>query len=395
MKRYLSMLLILMWLLSMAAPVYADVIIGEMETGILSEEMSVRNALLRYFSDREAFLKDSTITDFISANDAMVLDEVSHRNMLEEKNIVFYSSDVSIESIDCGGVFAEASVSEIVIALVEGERVVETVMHEVVIYMNEDDEPYVISDRFIEQYSGFYSCSYVLPVSDHSTQASNDGSKYCIAVVAENELYASGNSDNGDNDNKYTDWYGNHVDWCAIFVIWCADQADVPTSVIPFSDYVPYFWYNMNRVYSASHGGSTAPRVGDLAIYEDESHIGIVVAVNQSAQQFTVVHGNWNNRVTRTTYSFTDSSIMGYCQPNYTTNSHTYYYSSTINGHVGICQNCGFTTANSLHTCKWESNDEYHTGTCSVCRYVVTATDHVWITTPTGYACGVCGYTSN
>ena len=151
MKRYLSMLLILMWLLSMAAPVYADVIIGEMETGILSEEMSVRNALLRYFSDREAFLKDSTISDFISANGAMVLDEVSHRNMLEEKNIVFYSSDVSIESIDCGGVFAEASVSEIVIALVEGERVVETVMHEVVIYMNEDDEPYVISDRFIEQ----------------------------------------------------------------------------------------------------------------------------------------------------------------------------------------------------------------------------------------------------
>ena len=36
------------------------------------------------------------------------------------------------------------------------------------------------------------------------------------------------------NYTKYGQWYGiNPGAWCAMFVSWCADQAGIPTSIIP------------------------------------------------------------------------------------------------------------------------------------------------------------------
>lgn len=88
---------------------------------------------------------------------------------------------------------------------------------------------------------------------------------------------------------KYQEWfYGkkNNVAWCAIFVAWCANQAGVPTNVIPQNA-------NCGGMYNGvvQGGGSrvTTPQAGDLVFYYDKNanryaHVGIMVNSTESVQ---------------------------------------------------------------------------------------------------------------
>lgn len=52
-------------------------------------------------------------------------------------------------------------------------------------------------------------------------------------------LAEEGTRESGTNNVKYNTWFYGHAvsggdyAWCAVFVAWCANQAGVPTSVIP------------------------------------------------------------------------------------------------------------------------------------------------------------------
>lgn len=103
-----------------------------------------------------------------------------------------------------------------------------------------------------------------------------------LASVANGEVGTS-------SGNKYRTWfYGSNRSyaWCAIFVCWCANQAGVPTSVIPQTAAV-----GTMRSGVLSGGGQivSSPAAGDLVFYQDNSnknyaHVGIMTGAQTSVQ---------------------------------------------------------------------------------------------------------------
>lgn len=89
-----------------------------------------------------------------------------------------------------------------------------------------------------------------------------------VALSQEGTKEATGN-----NDVKYNDWYyGRHVSggsypWCAVFVSWCANQAGVPTSVIPKTASVSslYSFFQGAGLFKAK-GSGYVPKAGDILI---------------------------------------------------------------------------------------------------------------------------------
>lgn len=348
MKKFLSFTLALMLLVTMAAfPVSADEVIGELETTTDVTPMNATAAVHAYFSDREEFLKNNEITDFNSANDAVVNDEVQHRAALNESGITILSSEVSVIITTEINQFAEISATETIEYSKDGICNTETVAHEIVVYLKENATPYVISDSYMEAYSDFSSCSYVSPTaSTYAAPADNDGSKHCLINVAKSEV---GNTYT--DNNKFTQYTcGYAVAWCACFVSWCGYQANIPTSIIPKGETVSYVAYYANFANGVGNGGYRTPQVGDLVIWEDYSHIGIVSAVNSSSQTFSIIHGNWGDQVVHQSgFAFTDSRFEGFCRPQYSYNNHTYTYTITDSWHTSRCVNCGYTTARTSH----------------------------------------------
>lgn len=116
--------------------------------------------------------------------------------------------------------------------------------------------------------------------------------------VARSEL---GYKEGRGNDTKYGRWYHlNWEPWCAMFISWCANQAGVPTNVIPKHAYTPsgakFFkrkkqWHKKN------------PQVGDIVYYNLAglgriSHVGIVEEVHRKG--WTAIEGNTDVRGGRT-----------------------------------------------------------------------------------------------
>lgn len=94
----------------------------------------------------------------------------------------------------------------------------------------------------------------------------------------------------GENEySKYGKWYGfSHSYWCAMFVSWAANEAGVPSRIIPKAAYCPYQvsgFRSADRFYdSPSLGGDYMPRQGDIIFFYDPdedvptaSHVGIVL----------------------------------------------------------------------------------------------------------------------
>ncbi len=147
-----------------------------------------------------------------------------------------------------------------------------------------------------------------------------------IIAVAQTQLgYMEGSLEGtvqGYNDcTKYGEWYGlNYNPWCAMFVSWCADQAAIPTNVIPkhaSCDEGMMWFRNRGRFYFGSYyGGTYTPQRGDIVYFGepygsgyDSTHVGIVYKVDDKIH---VLEGNSNYKVQTVPYMMDDKYVLGY-----------------------------------------------------------------------------------
>lgn len=118
-----------------------------------------------------------------------------------------------------------------------------------------------------------------------------------ILQVARSQV---GYTEGKNNDTPYGRWYGmNHEPWCAIFISWCADQADIPTTVIPKHAYTPS---GANWFRARGRWHTNSPRAGDIIYFNIGlgriSHVGIIEKVHGST--VTTIEGNTDVRGGRT-----------------------------------------------------------------------------------------------
>jgi hypothetical protein len=127
----------------------------------------------------------------------------------------------------------------------------------------------------------------------------------------------------GNNWTKYGQWYGMQDDWCCIFVSWCAFQANVSTDIIPKLAYVPYMYDFFLKRKRWKVKGIYRPKAGDLIIFGDNDHIGIVEKADNN--YVYSIEGNTSNNgdvsrgegVYRRTRPLNYWWIKGYCIPDY------------------------------------------------------------------------------
>lgn len=142
----------------------------------------------------------------------------------------------------------------------------------------------------------------------------------------------------GTNNVKYNTWYyGRTVNgttgtseyaWCVTFECWCANQVGILNTLIPKCNNVGVLknWYNARGLYYLR--GSYTPLKGDLIIFKNSSHTGIVERV-ESGRIYTI-EGNSKDKVSNNSYLLTDSYIQGYCKVKFNDNTTAKTYSGTF-----------------------------------------------------------------
>ncbi|MCD8355859.1 MAG: CHAP domain-containing protein [Clostridia bacterium] len=142
-----------------------------------------------------------------------------------------------------------------------------------------------------------------------------------------------GYKESGNNRTKYGEYTGtNGLAWCHAFVAWCANQAGVPTSVIPKTASVAsgMQWFKDKGRFKAK--GTYTPGRGDIMYQKSSgaSHAGIVEYV--SGNTVHTVEGNASNMVKRNSYALTNVKITGYGVPNYSNLNSSSSSSSSSSG---------------------------------------------------------------
>ena len=142
-----------------------------------------------------------------------------------------------------------------------------------------------------------------------------------ILKVARSQIgYVEGKN----NNSKYGQAYGmNYNDWCCMFVWWCANKAGISTDIIPKYAYVPYMQSYFEKRKRWHKKGSYRPVAGDLIIFGENDHIGIVEKV--SGNTVFSIEGNTSNNgdssngegVYRRNRPLNYWWITGYCHPAY------------------------------------------------------------------------------
>lgn len=159
------------------------------------------------------------------------------------------------------------------------------------------------------------------PVPDLS--GTKDGAA-AIVKVANSQI---GVKESPYNNVKYNTWYyGREVKdkssrdtshaWCVVFISWCADRAGISTDIVPKTagvGSIMNFYKNEGRYKTRSSG--YVPKVGDIAIFGNASHAGIVVSCD--GKTVSIVEGNYSDSVKLNTYKVGTRTISGYCAPNY------------------------------------------------------------------------------
>ena len=141
--------------------------------------------------------------------------------------------------------------------------------------------------------------------------------------IAYNEI---GTKETKYNCVKYNTWYyGTQVRgktvtayaWCSVFIAWCANQAGIPTSVIPKVSGVGSLYNFFKNNGSFTYRKSASPKPGDIIFFGSSRpyHVGIVYSV--SSTEIKTIEGNASDQVKFNTYKRTDSDILGYGSPNY------------------------------------------------------------------------------
>ncbi len=163
---------------------------------------------------------------------------------------------------------------------------------------------------------------FTVPVSAayENTHVNTGNHAYDVLNVA---LTQQGYREGSNNETKYGAWYPmNYNPWCAMFVSWCAEQAGIPTSIIPkhASCDVGMTWFKNKSVWkdSAYYGGTYTPMPGDVIYFGvpgDSDHVGYVMS--SSNGKVHTIEGNASDKVMQKSYSLTDSDILGYGVPAY------------------------------------------------------------------------------
>ncbi|MBQ3099708.1 MAG: InlB B-repeat-containing protein [Clostridia bacterium] len=180
------------------------------------------------------------------------------------------------------------------------------------------------------------------PISaDFENTYINTGDKAIdIIEVARTQLgYMEGSLEGtvqGSNDcTKYGEWYGlNNNPWCAMFVSWCANEAQIPTTVIPkhASCDVGMNWFlnNGRWNYSKAYGGEYTPVPSDIVYFGfkgssgfDSTHVGIIYKVDN--KNIYVIEGNSSAKVQTVSYSLESAYVLGYASPDYTSDGKLSY----------------------------------------------------------------------
>lgn len=143
-----------------------------------------------------------------------------------------------------------------------------------------------------------------------------------IVGVAKTQV---GYTEIGNNYTKYNEWfgslsgYGKNYAWCQTFVAWCANQAGIPTSMIPrVSGTVSGMdFFKKNGTWN---GAGYTPSKGDIIYFRSGSsnsgyHVGIVSDVANGT--IYTIEGNSSDKVSTHSYSVSSSKIAGYGCPNY------------------------------------------------------------------------------
>ena len=142
-----------------------------------------------------------------------------------------------------------------------------------------------------------------------------------IVEIAKSQV---GYHEGENNWTIYGEWYGMQDEWCNMFVSWCAYKAGISEDIIPKMACVPYTgkWFDDRGRYKNSRawGGDYIPLPGDLILFDYEKdsssdHIGIVEKVEGNTVY--TIEGNSSNMVKENSYSLDNSTIRGYCVPNY------------------------------------------------------------------------------
>lgn len=131
-----------------------------------SMEEIVERVVLQYMADRLAILQGDPDATLQTAVPAMERDEKTHFEVLQANGFSNYSSSYTVHSIQDCGYFWSACVTEQVTVWKAGECIPETVEHEVEVCRDETQLGRVWADYYLENTSGFYSCSYVPPEED-------------------------------------------------------------------------------------------------------------------------------------------------------------------------------------------------------------------------------------
>lgn len=139
-----------------------------------------------------------------------------------------------------------------------------------------------------------------------------------------------------EEENGYTKYgasFGNETtDWCCAFVAWCALEAEISVNALPqeisCTAMKDAFVNKKLYVSSISQGSTYIPQPGDLVFFAYSSskdapdHIGIVEKANN--KKITVIEGNYENKVARTTYNTDSKKIIGFATPDYLNGRTTY-----------------------------------------------------------------------
>lgn len=121
--------------------------------------------------------------------------------------------------------------------------------------------------------------------------------------------------------SKYGAWYGlPNGAWCAMFISWCTSQSGISTAIIPrfASVQVGVQWFKQRGQWQES---GTLPKRGDLIMFGNHAHIGIVEKVQN--EKIYTIEGNANDGtgknygVREKVYDRYDPKIMGYGVPKY------------------------------------------------------------------------------
>lgn len=126
----------------------------------------------------------------------------------------------------------------------------------------------------------------------------------------------------GTNNVKYNTWYYGHTvngahgtseyAWCVTFICWCANQVGILNTLIPRCNNVGTArdWYNARGLYFLR--GNYTPKSGDLIIFRNTSHIGIVEKTDGKC--VWTIEGNSKDKVSHNVYGLGDTYIQGYCK---------------------------------------------------------------------------------